>query len=805
MKNPPPPALRFDHGTPVATRALGGLIQNHFSHGRLAATLAHHGGITCVNFAGPQHLDALRMFHGDTTTAWNKVFRASLCIDGDRYYPVLQNTEVYPFGLRSRGRIAGVEYVYEFVLLPDAIVQRMKIVANPRKRKVGMEILHQEAVAAVELPRREWTDMAFHPRANAVVTCCTDRNPGVYRGDDSLAQRGYGLALRESEHSEVWVAIGSQHPMRARRGYHRRSKHYLDCDMPPGRDGAFFMAFAGDRRKLDRRLADLRRDVHVECDALFDDYHRRLDLHPAIRTGSPVLDSAFLQYPEMVHASKIPDRPGAVKATMAGYFVWGWDCMMLLFSTALANEPDYSASILRFFQSVRHPRLGLPHAFTTSFQPKLKGPIPSQCQFILGLYHLVSSTGDLEVAREVWPTCQFILDRCRRDVVGDTGLVAGHALWPDFPEAMDEDGDDVSSLNNSFVYQALRCLEYIALELGKPAVARECAAWAARLRRSFIKYLFDDAKGYFISSCSSRTLKPRRHYPAQAVFWVTPFARELVAHAPGRIAAFMDEHLRSKRCLLTLPHWDAAWMADGNQLGSSFPAADAFYLGVHKLVGDARALDLWLGDVEWFWRFLTAPEAFTPEAENEDDLGPDNVGCKQTQALTTWYAAAHHALAGLDFDHEGLTFTPWGARPVEIRRMLMRGRYVDVKLTGAGRHVRSITLNGRKLPAGLHKIPWALLRRRPARLVFQRTNTPPPHPVVVRADGLKIRVTACEGRRLAFTVSGVVTGEVAVQASPGANVRVNGRAFDSVFEPATRTVIIPFANEGPLKVEVESL
>ena len=73
-----------------------------------------------------------------------------------------------------------------------------------------------------------------------------------------------------------------------------------------------------------------------------------------------------------------------------------------------------------------------------------------------------------------------------------------------------------------------------------------------------------------------------------------------------------------------------------------------------------KALERWLGDVEWFWQRHTVPEAFTPEAENEHEIGPDNQGCKQYFTCSTWYACLYHGLAGLDFDHEGLTVTPWG-------------------------------------------------------------------------------------------------------------------------------------------------
>lgn len=802
MSKNPIPRLSFEDVVPRAVHGLGGPIQNHFSHGRLAVTAAAHGGLTNISFAGTQHLGAFRLFQGDAVTAWNKLFRVCIQIGGKSYYPVLEDTLVFPFGLRSRCHAGGVKFEYDLFLLADAIVQRVRVLENKAGHPIGLRMLHQEAVTAVTMERREWSEMKFDPAANAVITCCTDRNPGLYRGDDSLAQRGYGLAIKDGEHSTTWVGLGGEHPMLAHRGYHPRSKHYLTSQVPPGCPGAFFVAFAPSRPKLRQRLSHLRRHVHEECDRLVEDYYARLARRPKIKTGSKVLDSAFTQYPEMLHANKIPDRPGAVKATMTGYFVWGWDGMMSIIPSVLANEPDFAAKTLRFYQETRNPRVGLPHAYTTKFLPKLKGPFPSQCQFIAGLYHLVAMTGDLAIAREMWPTCQFLLDRCRRDEVRNTGLVAGHALWPDFPEAMGEDGNDISSLNNSLLYQGLRSMEYLAAALGRPRVAAECREWAKRLRQNFVRYLYDEEKGFFISSCSAIDLKPRKHYCAQAVFWLTPFARELVSHAPARISAFIDRHLRSKRCLLTLPHWDTAWMADGNQLGSSFPAADTFYLGVHKAAGQPRALDVWLGDVEWFWNRLTAPEAFTPEAENEDDLGPDNAGCKQTQALGTWYTGLYYGLAGLDFDHEGVTFTPWGDRPLEIRGLMARGKSLDIAISGRASHVGSIRLNGRLWPKGLYKIPWSAMKGRKVRIEFHRTQNPPGHPVVLRADGLGVRVISCDAGKLKVSVSGMISGEMLVRAQRNSRLFLDGTSCHAAYDAATGTFCIPFEEGRERKVEL---
>jgi hypothetical protein len=392
----------------------------------------------------------------------------------------------------------------------------------------------------------------------------------------------------------------------------------------------------------------------------------------------------------------------------------------------------------------------------------------------------------------------------RRREVKNTGLVESAALWPDFPQAMGEDGDDISTLNNSLLYQGLRAMEYLAGALGKKALAARYADWAVRLRASFVKHLYDEKRGYFISSCSALDFKPRKHYIVHAIFWITPFARELVSHAPGRIAEFMDKHLATGECLLSLPRWDTAWMADGNQIGASFPTADYFYLNVHKLLGDDTALDTWLGHVKWFWQTHTAPEAFTPEAENEREMGPDNPGGKQLQAVTCWYAGAHQALAGMEIDHEGLTFTPWGGRPVTIKGLKLRNACINLTIRGKGRHIGSLKLNGKSFPAGSRKIAWETLGKKSALLELTRTEKPPTHPVVVRADGLRVTGVESAAGRLALRVEGQMSGEVVVQAPAKTAVSVGGKPVTCPYDRATGCVTIRYAGGEPLDITVQS-
>lgn len=785
----------------IAT-TFGELPQDHFCNGRLFATVAAHGGIIDLSYWGRQHLAAAHFFRGEISTAWNKLFRPALVVGDKRYYPVLGKTRLFPFGLSSQGQVEKITFQYELLLLPDSLVQRVVVLDNPGNHKIGLEVLHQEAVTAVQIPGRVWSDFVFSKEWNALMASCADQKEP--EKVDALAQSGFDVSSRDLNSSTTWVAVSSEAPLSARRGYHARSKHYLKSAPAKGTRIACHVVFATEKAGLERRLQQLSSGVHAECDALLRDYEKRQAERPCIRTGAAVLDSAFGQYPAIIDCLKITDRPGAVRATASGYFVWGWDGMMPLFSSTLANDAAHAAEVLRFFHQTRDSAIGLPHTFTTAFIAYAKGPFPAQAQYLAGLYLYVALTGDLALAREVWPTCRFILDRCRENEAGGSGLAGGNALWPDFPEAMEETGEDISSMNNSLLYQGLRGMEYLAAALGDAALAAECSDWAGRLRRNFIKYLFDEDKGYFISSCSSRDFRPRRHYCAQAVFWLTPFAGELVSHAPHRIAGFMDDHLRSAKCLLTLPHWDTAWMADGNQLGSSFPAADLFYLGVHRMIGDDSGLKTWLGDVEWFWRHHTAPEAFTPEAENEHEMGPDNTGTKQLQALAAWYASAYHALAGLDFDHEGITLTPWGSHPLEIQGMKLRGVTLDLKISGAGRHLGLLSLNGRPLPAGSHKIAWEDLDQGQVCLEWSRTESGPDHPVIVRADGLRVLVRECAHNHLVALVSGSMAGEVVVRANPAARVSLAGNPVASAFDLQTEThrISVPVTTGVTLKIFV---
>ncbi len=795
------PTLTFDTTTPLAPKGLGGLMRDHFANGRMTFAIGAHGGILDLGFFGRQKLGSSRFYKGDPVSTWTKCFRPCARIDGKTYYLTLNNTRLYPFGYSSECECAGAGFAFHQLLLEDALVYRLQVTSNPHNLPLEIEMIHMEPVTAVQSPNRTWRKFELNEPDNAYLSSCRDVTPAPFE-TDSLAAQGLDRTIHDAPDVTTWIGVSADSTITAFKDRHKGMKHVFTGERMQGGEAALFVCFNTAEQGLRDRIAELKQSVHRECDRLLQTYEARVQAHPRIDTGDRVLNSAFRQYPELINAMALPDTPGAVRANFDGYFVWGWDGMTPLIPCVFSNETERVADILRFFHNHLDAKYGIAHAFAMDFRLYHKGPFAAQCQYLAGLYHYVAATGDLALAREVWATCTFILDNCRKLEVASTGLVEGYALWPDFPEVMGENGHDISSLNNSLLYQGLRAMEYLAGALGEKTLAADCADWARRLRRNFIAYLYDDEKGYFITSCSSTDFSPRQHYPCQAVFWLTPFARELVSHAPERIASFITEHLRDDKCLLSVPRWDEAWMADGNQIGASYPTADYFYLNVHKMTGRPEALEAWLDDVSWYWNYHSAPEALTPNGINEAELGPDCPGGKQLQAVTCWYACLYQGLAGMDIDHEGLTLTPWGDHPVEIRGLKLRDACIDLSINGKGNHIGALKLNGKPLPAGSRKIAWSELAGERAGLELTRSETTPARPVVVRADGLRVTVLDTADGLLVVRVTGEMSGEVVVQAPADAVVNVGGKPATGPYDRATGCVTIAYAGGASLDIDI---
>ena len=148
------PSLEFDQITPVAPRGLGGLLRDHFSNGRIYATVGWHQGLVNISYWGRQHLGGAAFFQGSLEGAWTKLLRACAGVGDKRYYLPLTNASLYPFGISGSSRIMEMDFKQEILLLPDAVVQRFGVLRNPKNHPVFIEMLHQEKICRVNKVNR---------------------------------------------------------------------------------------------------------------------------------------------------------------------------------------------------------------------------------------------------------------------------------------------------------------------------------------------------------------------------------------------------------------------------------------------------------------------------------------------------------------------------------------------------------------------------------------------------------------------------------------------------------------------------
>ena len=164
------------------------------------------------------------------------------------------------------------------------------------------------------------------------------------------------------------------------------------------------------------------------------------------------------------------------------------------------------------------------------------------------------------------------------------------------------------------------------------------------------------------------------------------------------------------------------------------------------------------------------------------------------------YTGAFTGLAGLDFDHEGLTFNPCGNTPVSITNLELCGRAIDIKVSGSGPHVESLKLNGRALGAACRKILWDGLKQK-NRIEIVRSTKAAKHPCVIRADGLKVSDVSLKGARLSCVVGGAMSGELLVSAPAGAKPLVDGRPVAALRDDCGN-ISVPIAAGGRHVVEL---
>lgn len=686
--------MKFENNIPVIDSGLE-VSQISFSGGRTIASIANHGGLTQLDYFGAQKVHGATLFRGDPISAWKQLFRACVMIDDDLYYLTFSDTRIFPCGYESHCEIAGVRLSHGMHLLNDALVYTLRIQSNPADKKVAMRLLHMGCTGHTP-PTRTWSEYTYDERHNLAYCQITDAQPDKSEPDSpaSLAQEGRPLHA-EPTTSETWMGVTATQRLKVKMPTRSFQKWTFTTD-PIRSDSAVSILFSHyGQNALTDRAEQLQNAALDEVHALQARYHDRMSKEPALELENKTTQSVLMNILPVIDSLAVRDIPGAIRAADSGYWVWGWDSMVHADAYGFGNDVGMLKSLLEFYRKTVDPRLGIFHALTLDGKPLLGMAPAAQCLYAVMLYQAYLFSGDKQLLRDYFPFAMKVIDSAGADEVAGSGLVAGVSLFPDAPEDLEQDGQDLSVFNNGIYYQALRCMAELARELQDRSGAEQLSARADRLLASFGRF-FDPQRGYFVDSLSSRDFSQRQHYPSYAVLWVTPFAEDLVKPWYSQIADFMKNHLHARNGVRMLPRWDSRFMFDGNQLGNSMPVVENTYYQLRHMVRDTQSAQELLDRMAWYWRQLTIPEAMTCECINHG-ITLDNPGRKQAFCAKAWLSTVYHVVAGMQMDCRGIHFSHGSGVEFRARGLVIRNATVDLTITGKSSRLTRILFNGERL------------------------------------------------------------------------------------------------------------
>jgi hypothetical protein len=657
-----------------------GLPLTHYVSGRVSAAVAGHGGLCGLRYYGRQPHGKSLMLQASEVAAFSKLGRVQALIDGQAYYLEFTNTRHYPFGYESECRLADVKLRHELILDQDTVFQRLTVLENPQGRDVRARLLLHGHLWQ-QAPGRSVGHWEIIPETGTLTTRVVDQN-------------------EDGSSVETTLVIGANAPCAAS-SRHGNFKHYVETTSAS--DEIIFHIAFNPEAESDFGGARL--------DAVKANFARMLETGLRFETGNPTLDSALNNVAPTVANLVIQDCPGAIRASQS-YWVWGWDSMVHAEALIWSGQADLVRDMLDFYHESADPKLGVAHALYSDLTLSHSMAFSAQCLYVVMLYNYVAATGDRAPLERHLDFARMILDKAGEAIAPGCNLSTGIGFYPDFPQLLEHQPHDLSLINNSLYYQALAAMS--ELEDAPAALLEKTGKVKADMER----ILWDDEAGYWIDSASGDDLAPRRYYPLFGQLYVSPFGTDPHAESDERIAQFMRKKFPFPNGLYMYPQDNAAFMADGNQLGAYYPSVDRYYWNMMNRTGCAEVTAHFEQIVTGFWKEHSYPEGLTHETVN-DDPATDNPGCKQAFAAKGWCCDALELHLGLKVDLQGLTFNPLpDSRPFRVRNLTFRGKKLDVERVN-GRMAEETpnaqvsdkvryTLNGK--PLSTPRVRWNMLK-----------------------------------------------------------------------------------------------
>ena len=468
-------------------------------------------------------------------------------------------------------------------------------------------------------------------------------------------------------------------------------------ELEQGKEIIFAIAFDNSEKNVAVRATESIENYKELFEKQNERYEKVIEKSPVLESPYESLNNFFALAPLYHESCKIPSLPGGVHAKTEHYWIWGWDGMSSSFAYAYWNDVDFMSNVLKLYMDTADKDNGIGHWFFRDMSHIQTSMPPAQGFYISLLYQYYMNGGDIT---PYYDFAKKIFRLIASTEAKGTGLFEGYSLFPDFRDAIDENGNDLSTFNNSSMYCAIRAMQRLAKEMNDSETQIKAEQLANRMKNNFDKILFNDDVGYFVASADSKTLEQREVYTAMSIKWDNKFCYELVEDKCDRMIDFFENNFTCNAGLLPVSVFGKGYDLDANQMHCYWPSNGEIYSRLINFTNRKDLIEQFIGWISCWTDILMCPEGIDCY-DNINEPKPDGWnavnGTWQAYSIRAWYEAIVHSVVGVDFAENGMNIYPYDGEEMTLKNLHFAGKTFDVYMKGSGCRIENVILNGKSI------------------------------------------------------------------------------------------------------------
>lgn len=607
---------------------------------------------------------------------------------GYRYNENITDCTVMPYGFFGIWEHNGVRAEYSQYIISNTICVTLK---------TG-ESVPEDTVFALEF--YDYFSFAPNAKGDFRFTDSTERKWKPWKFKNNCMMTGY--TEPQNDNVGTYVALSgnfeidySQKPL--------NPKHILQSHaLMPNTEYTFFVAFDSSEEQARNRLFDTMKNKEAYLEKQKERYNRIMEKAPVLESPYEGLNKFFELAPLYHESCKVTSVPGAIRAKTNCYWVWGWDGMSSGFAYSYWGDTEFLKELLKMYMETSDKEKGIAHCYARDMSHIETSPYAAQGFYISILYQYYINGGDIS---PYYDFAKKIFNMIAEHEVGDTGLCEGFSLFPDFRETILENGNDISTFNNSSLYCAVSAMVKLSEAVNDSETAKRASELSKRTLENFQKILFNEEAGFFNSSADSKTLEKRNCFTSMSIKWDNQFCYDIVKGKTAQSLKFFEENFLCKAGISPMPVWAQSYDSDANQAHCNWPCNDEYYARLINFENRKDLVDKFSKRIGYWTNILTCPEGINCYIDSETpetDFWTTENGVWQSYSMRAWYEATVHSIVGIDIDSDGINIYPYSGEEMVLRNLHYNGKTVDVYMKGSGKKIKSVKLNGKDLGTVSH-------------------------------------------------------------------------------------------------------